>query len=169
MFGEVMAHFVWGSDEKSICTDHNGNVKIIGSAGERKHKNILQDSRVSITLVRTGSAGGSTDPTDFLLKGENATVIILIVFLEDRGLAPGSTVIMTENSFMTNVAWAQCTKRLIKGYRSVTYMKENPQRDIVKLLDGFLSHERVLFAIKARKKAGIVSLKEDCRLASIHE
>ena len=39
-FGEVMAYFVWGLDEESICADHNGNVKIIGSAGKRKHKKI---------------------------------------------------------------------------------------------------------------------------------
>ena len=37
-FGEVMAHFVWGLDEESICADHNGNVKIIGSAGKGKHE-----------------------------------------------------------------------------------------------------------------------------------
>ena len=58
---------------------------------------------------------------------------------------------MTENAFMTNEAWAQCTTNFIKGYRSTTYVKENPQWDIVKFLDGFLSHERVISAIEARK------------------
>ena len=48
----------------------NGNVKIIVSSGKNKDEKILQGSRVSIALVRTGSSRGSTGPTIYLLKGK---------------------------------------------------------------------------------------------------
>ena len=84
-FGVVMAHFLWGLDEESTCADHNGDVKITGSAGKMKYEKILQDSRVSITLVRTGSAGGSTGPTIFLLKGKVRSSIYSDIFLRRWG------------------------------------------------------------------------------------
>ena len=68
---------------------------------------------------------------------------------------------MAENTFVIYIAWAQCATSLIKGYHSATHVKESLQWDIVEFLDGFLSHERVLSSIEARKKAGIVSLKEE--------
>ena len=64
-----MPLFIFGLDEESICADHFGNIKIVGSANKKKHEKIIQDSRVSITLVRTGRADGVTGPTIFLLKG----------------------------------------------------------------------------------------------------
>ena len=36
-FGEFMPYFIFGLDEESVCADHQGNVKIIGSANKKKH------------------------------------------------------------------------------------------------------------------------------------
>ena len=69
-FGKFMPYFIFGLYEESSFADHHGNVKIIGSANKKKHEKHLQDSRVSITLVSTGSDAGVTSPTIFALKGQ---------------------------------------------------------------------------------------------------
>ena len=52
-----------------LMSDHHGNQYVIACAEKKKHEKLLQDSRVSITMVCTGSVGGTTGPTMFLLKG----------------------------------------------------------------------------------------------------
>ena len=37
-FGELMPYFIFGLDEESICANHHGNVKIIGSENKKKHE-----------------------------------------------------------------------------------------------------------------------------------
>ena len=63
-----MPYFIFVLDKEYICAKHHGNVKIIGYANKNKHELFLQDSRVSITLVSTGSDSGLTGPTIFVLK-----------------------------------------------------------------------------------------------------
>ena len=53
-FGEVMHHFIAGLDEMCLMSDMHGNLCVIGVLGGTKHEKLLQDSRVSITVVRTG-------------------------------------------------------------------------------------------------------------------
>lgn len=53
-FGEVIQHFIVGLDEMCLMSDMHGNLRVIGAAGKTKHEKLLQDSRVSITIVRTG-------------------------------------------------------------------------------------------------------------------
>ena len=93
-FGEVMHHFVVGLDEMCLMSDAHGNLRIIGAAEKKKHEKLLQDLRVSITVVHTGTTGGTTGPTIFLMKGESIVCIcelysqlknvILIMFLKAR-------------------------------------------------------------------------------------
>ena len=68
---------------------------------------------------------------------------------------------MTDNAFMTNKAWLEVSKAIVNGYRSLPYVKENPEWHMLKLLDGFKSHENVLAAHELRAKAKIDSLKEE--------
>ena len=63
-------------------------------------------SRVSITVVQTGSTSGDTGPTIILLKGEKKRPQFTEKCLEKHGLAPGSTIVMTQNAYMTDEAWA---------------------------------------------------------------
>ena len=67
-------------------------------------------SRASITIVRTGTVGGTTGPTIILLKGEKKNPIYTDEFLVKHGMAPGSTIIMTENAYMTDNAWIAVTR-----------------------------------------------------------
>ena len=91
-----MPYFIFGLDEESVCADHQGNVKIIGSENKKKHEMFLQYSRVSITLVRTGSAAGVTAPTIFLLKGQQRNGLFIDEFLRYKGCMLGPTIIMVE-------------------------------------------------------------------------
>ena len=68
---------------------------------------------------------------------------------------------MTENSYMTDVAWLECSKAIVKGYRAMPYVKENPDWSMVELLDGFRSHENGFEANELRASNNIMSLKEE--------
>ena len=55
----------------------------------------LQDSRVSITFICTGSADGVTGTTIFVLKGQRRNGIFTYEFLWSKGCALGSTILIT--------------------------------------------------------------------------
>lgn len=78
-----------------------------------------------------------------------------------QGLDPGSTIIMTENAFMTDEAWLEMTKALCKGYRMMPYLSENPEWFFFKPLDGFGSHEQVFEALELRRAISCISGKEE--------
>ena len=63
-------------------------------------------------------------------------------------MAPGSKVIMTEHTYMTDEAWLEASKLIVAGYRQLPHMKENEDWYITELLDGFKPHENVLNAHK---------------------
>ena len=68
-FGEVIQHFIIGGDESCFMASANGDCRVIGSVGKKKHERNIMDSRASVTAYRTGTVGGSTGPTIILLKG----------------------------------------------------------------------------------------------------
>ena len=53
---------------------------------------------------------------------------------------------MTENAYMTDDAWLEASKAIVKGYHQLPFMKENKDWYITELLDGFKSHKNVLKA-----------------------
>jgi hypothetical protein len=61
-------------------------------------------------------------------------------------MAIGSTIVMTENAYMTDDAWAGVSKSIVKGYHSMPFVADNSDWSMVELLDGFKSHENVLSA-----------------------
>ena len=61
-------------------------------------------------MVRTGIVAGDTGPTIIILKGKIKRAIFSDAYLVRHGLKPGSTIIMTEKSFMIHVAWYKVTK-----------------------------------------------------------
>ena len=166
-FGEVMAHFIIGLDEMCIMSDAHGTLHVIGAAEKKKHEKLLQDSRVSITIVRAGTCAGATGPTIFLLKGTKVKPAFSDEFLLKHGLAPGSTIVMTESACMTDEAWLEVSKAIVKGYRSLPFIKDNPDWHVLELLDGFKSHENVLAANELRAEAKINSLKEESNTSHV--
>jgi hypothetical protein len=69
-FGELIRHFIFGGDETCMQACANGVVKVVGSAGPKKHEKKMNDSCVSITMYRTGNIADVTGPTIFLLEGK---------------------------------------------------------------------------------------------------
>jgi hypothetical protein len=67
---ELIQYFISGGDETCFMACEEGTVRVmIGSAGRKKHEKKTNDSRVSITMYRTGTVAGDTGPTTFLMKG----------------------------------------------------------------------------------------------------
>jgi hypothetical protein len=49
-FGELMEHFVIGGDKTNLIADADGDMKIIGEFGRRKHEKKVSDCRSSCSL-----------------------------------------------------------------------------------------------------------------------
>ena len=170
-FGEVFQHFVIGLDETCIMSDGH-TMQIIGSRDKAKHELRLQDGRKSITIVRTGTAGGTTGPTIFILKGsanEPTLKCFSDSFLMKYGCAPGSTILFNENAYMTDDTWMKASRAIVRGYRQMPYIKENPDWWVCELLDGFKSHENVLEAHSLRRDNKIKSVKEESNTSHINQ
>ena len=102
-FADIMEHFFWNLDEECFLAS-DGNVRIIGDAAKCKHEIESGSSRISITLLRCGNAAGIQGPVFWLLKGKKRPKGLNDAFLRRHGAPPGSSVIMTDNAFMTNEA-----------------------------------------------------------------
>ena len=111
-FGELIDHFVVGADEACLMTDNYGSVRVFGSTDKKKHERNASDHRASITMYRSGVTSGHNGPTAFLMKGKKKRPGFTDKFLVEHGCEPGSTVVMTENSFMTNAAWIEISKKV---------------------------------------------------------
>jgi hypothetical protein len=83
-------------------------------------------------------------------------------------MAKGSTFLMTENAYMTDDAWLESSKAIVKGYHQLPFMKENKDWYITELLDGFKSCENVLKAHKICADQLIISLKEESNSSHVN-
>jgi hypothetical protein len=84
-------------------------------------------------------------------------------------MATGSTIIMTENDCMTNDAWLEASKAIVKGYHLLPFMKENEDWFIAELLDGFKSHENLFKAHKICANQLIISLNKKSNLFHVNQ
>jgi hypothetical protein len=82
-------------------------------------------------------------------------------FLEKHGAAVGSTLIITESAYMTEVAWETMTPVLVKGIRGMPVIHDNPQWWAIELFDGFGPHTSSYYAMKHRYDNKILCLKEE--------
>ena len=92
-------------------------------------------------MVRTGSVDRDTSPTIILPKGKTKRAIFNDDYLVWKLLDPGSTIIVTENSFMTHNAWYESAKNIICGYNQNPIIKDIPQWEIIDFLDVFGYHD----------------------------
>ena len=88
-------------------TDASGDLNIFGEVGKKKDEKKILDFRDLTTIFRYGSSFGSNGPTAFIMKGKKRRNGHDERFLENHGAAPGSTITMTNNAFMTEKAWAE--------------------------------------------------------------
>ena len=108
-------------------------------------------------VVRTGNTNGNTGQTLLLCKGmaANRHPDMIDEWLVGQDMAYGSTITMTDNVYMTNEAWTQADSYIMKGYRKLPIVKENPDWDIIEFLDIFKAH-------KACYQANKVCTNDNC-------
>jgi hypothetical protein len=167
-FGEVFENFVIGLNEMCIMSDWH-NMMVIGSRDKAKHELRLHDGCKSIIIVCTGTPGGSTGPTIFILKGssnESMHKCFTNKFLVKNGCAPGSTILFNENTYMTDETWMQATQAIVRGYREMPFIKEKP---VCELMDGFKSHKNVLGAHIICCDNNIISVKEESNTSHVNQ
>ena len=73
------------------CYDQ-GNIKVYGAVGRRKHEKKAGDYQGSITMYRSGTPVVHNVPTAFIMKGKRRRKGITEKYLLDKGCAVGSTV-----------------------------------------------------------------------------
>ena len=82
-------------------------MKIFFELGINKHEKKVADLIYSTNIVRYCSSFGSNGPTAFIMNGKKRRNFYDERFLENHGAAPGSTISMTYNAFVTDKAWAE--------------------------------------------------------------
>lgn len=125
-FGELIENFLIGGNKTSLIADADGDLRIVGEFGQKKHKKV-SDCWSLITIYRTGTLAGSNGPTVFIVKGKRIRSGYMEDFLMEQGAAFGLSIQMTENAFMTKLAWRAMTPKLVVGYRKLPYAEWNPQ------------------------------------------
>ncbi len=160
-FGELIGHFILGGNETNLIADADGELRIVGEKGKKKHEKKVSNYQRSITMYHTGVAAGHNGPTVFLLKGKNRKSGFNETFLKQESYELGSTICMTKNAYMTEEAWEEMTPSIVKGYRALLVVKDNPQWWMIEIFDGFGAHLINLNALKQRAEAKILSIKEE--------
>ena len=113
-------------------------------------------------MICTGNVEGTTGPIIFILKdAKKQKKEFTDEFPMKYGCAVGPMITMTESAYMTDGAWLEALKAIVKGYRHLPYVKENKQWLVLELLDGFKLHENVLKAYRLRAENTIYSIKEE--------
>lgn len=140
LFASSKKYFMMNLDESCImCSE--GNIKVIASANKKKVEKNMDDNRDSITLLRTGSAAGTTGPWIFLVRGECEKIeSSALKNLDKKGCPPGSKVYTAPSAYMTDATWKRLAPQLCKGIRKMETVKDHPDWWVTLTLDGFGSH-----------------------------
>ena len=91
----------------------------------KKHETNTQDNCDSITIVRIGSAGGTSGPWIFLIKQKALEMGCSLRNLGKKihGVPPGSEVVCTDNTYMTNKTWVELAPFIAKAYARCPTLK----------------------------------------------
>ena len=119
------------------------------------------ESRTSITLYRSGNAAGDDGPTGFLPPGKHRRSGFTDAFLVKHGAAPGSTIVMTANGYMTEDAWVEMAPAMAAGIRKMPVICDHPEWWVVKIIDGFGPHTSSLKAMEIYAEHKTMLLKEE--------
>jgi hypothetical protein len=101
-FNDIKEHFFLNMDESSLLAS-DGTVRVVGSAIKSKTEKIMDDCRTSITVLRTGAAGGFSGPWIFLAAGKKYGCHPLLKNINSKpGVPPHLKVFMTPTAYMTD-------------------------------------------------------------------
>ncbi|KAI2498520.1 hypothetical protein MHU86_15980 [Fragilaria crotonensis] len=160
-FNDIKEHFFLNMDESSLLAS-DGTVRVVGSATKSKTEKIMDDCRASITVLRTGAAGGFSGPWIFLAAGKKYGCHPSLKKIDNKpGVPPYSKVFMTPTAYMTDSVYAEIAPELAAGIRKMPHICEHPDWWVVVSLDGFGSHVNVHEAQQAFYDKKIMILKEE--------
>lgn len=147
-------------DEECLMASQ-GSLMIIAAFNKAKQELENANSRLSVTILRVGSAAGFQGPTFVLLKGKDVAAGFDEDFLVKHGAAPGSRIIMTPNAFMTHDAWDELAPHLAAGIRKMKIIEDHPNWHCKITGDGFGAHKMTVKAQEVLASANIQFIIEE--------
>jgi hypothetical protein len=165
-FGEVIEHFLIRGDKTNLIANADGQIKIVGEFGKRKHERKVSDCRSSISMYRTGTAAGDNGPTVFIMKGIRCKSGFDNNFLTRNGCEPGLSI---QNAVQTTKTWVDSAPSLVFGYRQLPYLKENPDWYAIEIFDGFSAHTASFEALQIRRDNRILCIKAEGDSSSVNQ
>ena len=81
----------------------------------------------------------------------------------------GSKIQITEKAFMTEEACLRMTPKLVEGYRSLPYVKDNPQWYLIDIFYGFGAHFMNHTALEMMLESNIISIKKEADSSSFNQ
>ena len=160
-FDEIKEHFFCNMDESSLLGS-DGTVRVIGTASKSKTEKIMEDCRASITVLRTGAAGGFSGPWIFLAVGKEKITCRALRSIDTMpDVPPNSKVYMTPSAYMTDSVYAEIVPQLADSIRRMPHICNHPEWWVIVSLDGFGSHVNVHEAQAAFFERKIMILKEE--------
>jgi hypothetical protein len=134
-FTAIMPYFWLNFDETCIVAS-DGNVSVLSGKETKTTSRIMSDSRLSITILRVGSAAGCDGPLIFLVEGKSVHYKALKDIVQTFGCPPGSCVIPTPSAYMTDDAWEEVLPHLIEGIRQMPVIRDYPEFKCMVTFDG---------------------------------
>ena len=102
----------------------NGEIKVIASASRKKTEKRTNETRESITTVRTGFCSGDQAGCYFLAKGKRIERNNFKDLCKNFNTPKVSKVIMTPSAYMKDDAWLELLPHLCKSIREMNVIKE---------------------------------------------
>jgi len=167
-FRSVADSFKANLDEESFAANCAGDI-IIGDKLKKKHEKKTDDSRVSISVLRSGNAKGDSGPTAIVCAGKKKKAGYTDAFLRAHGAASGSTLVLNANGFMTDDTWVELAPAIAKGLRDMPIVRDHPNWWIRLSLDGFSSHVMCLIALMIFWSHKIEIAKEDGHASHVEQ
>ena len=169
LFLSLREHFQLNLDESCfVCND--GILKIIGDGDKRHHDKNMSDSRVSITIVRCGSAAGTNGPVVFIANGKSVNRTFSQYRLRKLyGLPEGSIVLCNENAYMDDKTWIETVRVMAPGIRAMPVIRDHPEWWICLTFDGFKSHVNVNSTLEEFHDKKIRACKEEAGTSHINQ
>ena len=91
----------------SYCQYADGDPKVLGKLGNRNTRKNAAYCCNSITKYLTINTTGSNGPIAVVMEGKSRQAGYSNAFFKKEGAALGSTIVMRDNAFMTEVTWEE--------------------------------------------------------------
>jgi hypothetical protein len=150
---QVQPSKLYNMDETSLSTVQDGQRKIVGCKGKKQVGRITSQERgQSTTGVVCCNAAGQFIPPMVIYRRQRLTVEMT------NGGPPGTLYSCQEKGWMSNEGFNEWLEHFI------AHAHPSPQKPVILILDGHVSHTKNLTALTRAKEAGVVmvSLPPHC-------